>query len=91
MDQRSSHINNFYRYYFPSPHQPHLGAGEEETHPLHADLQQPSLPRLDVLDGELPPELHARGDAPHAPGRRPLHGGLDAVVEVPALGCVIFV
>ena len=26
-----------------------LGAGEEQTHPLHADLQQPALARLAVL------------------------------------------
>ena len=70
---------------------PHLGTGEEEPDPLHADLEQAALPGLDVLDRELSPELHAGRHAPHAPGRRPLHGGLDAVVEVTALGCVIFV
>ena len=27
----------------------YLGAGEEQPHPLHADLQQPALARLAVL------------------------------------------
>ena len=85
--EKCFHINNF----IDEPCLSHLGAGEEEAHSLHADLQETALAWLDVLDWELSPELHARGDAPHAPGRRPLHGGLDAVVEVPALGCVIFV
>ena len=72
--------------------QSYLGGGEEEPHPLHADLEQAALATLDVLDRELAPELHARPTHPaHAPTGGPLHRPLDAVVQVPTLGRVVFV
>ena len=73
------------------PAQAHLGAGEEEADSLHADLEEASLARLDVLDRELSAQLHAGRDSSHPPGGCSLHGGLDAVVQVPALARVIFV
>lgn len=70
----------------------YLGAGEEKAHALHADLEQAALAALDVLDGELAPELHAGPAHPaHAPAGGPLHGPLDAVVQVPTLARVVFV
>ena len=72
--------------------QSYLGGGEEEPHPLHADLEQAALAALNVLDRELAPELHAGPPHPaHAPTGGPLHRPLDAVVQVPTLARVVFV
>ena len=68
----------------------HLAVGEEEPDALHADLQQSTLARVQVLHRELaaqlPPESRAARPADlAAPRRRPLHRLLDGVVQVAAL------
>lgn len=64
--------------------QAHLAIGEEQPHPLHADLEQPSLPRREILNRELSSELHPCKSTLSSCSR-PLHRLFDAVVQILAL------
>ncbi len=67
-----------------------LAVGKEESHSLHANLEEPPLTRLHVFDGELPAEVSS-GQRGRAPGRRSLHRLLDGLVQLPTLPRVVLV
>lgn len=66
-----------------------LGISKEKANSLHANLQQPALSRLNVLNWELAPKFHARRNTSCPSRCCSFHGALNAVVEITALLGVI--